>query len=78
MGREVQEGGAICIPMADSCWYLTESSKKAILLQLKKQLIKKTETSSEATRMQLEIIILSEVSLKEKDKCHTVSLTNGI
>ena len=41
MGREVQEGGAICIPMADSCWYLTESSKKAILLQLKKQLIKK-------------------------------------
>ena len=26
-GREVQEGGDICIPMADSCWGLTENSK---------------------------------------------------
>ena len=26
-GREVQEGGDICIPMADSCWYLTENNK---------------------------------------------------
>ena len=34
--------------------------------------------SSEATRMQLEVIILSEVSQKEKDTCHTVSLTCGI
>ena len=34
--------------------------------------------SPEATRMQLEIIVLSEVSQKEKDKCHTVSLTCGI
>ena len=25
--REVQEGGDICIPMADSCWGLTESNK---------------------------------------------------
>ena len=30
------EGGDICIPMADSCWYLTENNEKAILLQLKK------------------------------------------
>ena len=26
-GREAQEGRAICIPMADSCWYLTENNK---------------------------------------------------
>ena len=25
--REVQEGGNICIPMADSCWGLTENNK---------------------------------------------------
>ena len=24
-GREVQEGGEICIPTADSCWGLTEN-----------------------------------------------------
>ena len=26
-GRKVQEGGDICIPMADSCWCLTENNK---------------------------------------------------
>ena len=26
-GREVQKGGDICVPMADSCWDLTENSK---------------------------------------------------
>ena len=26
-GREVQEGGNICIPMADSCCYLAENNK---------------------------------------------------
>ena len=26
-GREVQKGGDICIPMADSGWSLTEKSK---------------------------------------------------
>ena len=31
-----------------------------------------------ATWMQLEIIILSEVSLKEKDKYHVISLICGI
>ena len=31
-----------------------------------------------ATQMQLEIIILSEVSRKEKDKYHMISLTPGI
>ena len=25
--REVGEGGDICIPMADSCWYLAENNK---------------------------------------------------
>ena len=25
--REVQKGGDICIPMADSCWDLTENNK---------------------------------------------------
>ena len=31
-----------------------------------------------ATGMDLEIIILSKVSQKEKDKCHMISLTCGI
>ena len=31
-----------------------------------------------ATWMQLEIIILSEISQKEKDKCHMISPTYGI
>ena len=26
-GREVQKGGDICIPTADSCWGLTENDK---------------------------------------------------
>ena len=26
-GKEVQKGGDICIPMADSCWGLTENNK---------------------------------------------------
>jgi len=26
-GREVQKGGDICIPMADSCFSLTENNK---------------------------------------------------
>ena len=36
-GREVQEGGDICIPMADSCWYTAETNTccKAIILRLK-------------------------------------------
>ena len=25
-GREVPEGGNICIPMADPCWYLAETN----------------------------------------------------
>ena len=29
-GREVQKGGDICIPMADSCWGLTENSKNSV------------------------------------------------
>ena len=41
-GREVQKGQNICIPMAESCWSLTENSvkqlsfSKAIILQFKK------------------------------------------
>ena len=26
-GKEIQGGGDICIPMADSCWCLTENNK---------------------------------------------------
>ena len=33
---------------------------------------------SAATQMDLEIIILSEVSPTEKDKCHMISLISGI
>ena len=37
--REVQKEGDICIPMADSCWGLTEKTTEfynTIILQLKK------------------------------------------
>ena len=34
-GREVQEGGNICIPMADSCCMTETKHCKAIILQLK-------------------------------------------
>ena len=48
---------------------------KGVLLSYKK----KNETTPFAvTWMQLEIIILSEVSQKEKDKYHMISLTCGI
>ena len=42
-GREVQEGGDICTPVADSCWGLTENTKfyKEIILQLKSIIFKK-------------------------------------
>ena len=36
-GRELQEEGDICIPMADSCWCLQKPTQfcKAIIIQLK-------------------------------------------
>ena len=40
--------------------------------------IKKNEMPFVATWMQLEIIILSEVRQKEKDKCHIISILCGI
>ena len=41
--------------------------------------IKKTKTMTfAATWMELEILILSEVNQKEKDKCHMISLICGI
>ena len=39
---------------------------------------KKNKTSFIATWVELEILILSEVSQKEKDKYHMISLTPGI
>ena len=38
----------------------------------------KKEGNNAATWMQLEIIILGEISQKEKDKYHIISLTCGI
>ena len=29
-GREVRKGGDICIPMADSCWGLTEKQQNSV------------------------------------------------
>ena len=41
--------------------------------------IKKNKTTPFAeTWMELETLILSEVNLKEKDKCHMISLISGI
>ena len=41
--REAQEGGAICIPMADSCWPMQRPTQycEAITLQLKINKLKK-------------------------------------
>ena len=41
-GRKVQKGGDICIPLAESCWGLTENNEicKAIILQLKSYYLK--------------------------------------
>ena len=25
-GRKVQEGGDMCVPVADSCWYMAETN----------------------------------------------------
>ena len=35
--EEVQAGGNVCIPMADSCWHMAEPTQhcKAIILPLK-------------------------------------------
>ena len=37
VGREVQEGEDVCVPLADSCWGSTENRKfcKAIIFQWK-------------------------------------------
>ena len=42
-GRKVQDGGAVCIPMADSCWCMAETNTicKAIILQLKNKIKKR-------------------------------------
>ena len=43
-GKEVQDGGDICIPMADSCGCLTKTQYcKAIILQLKINKLKRKE-----------------------------------
>ena len=47
-GSEFQEGGNICIPMADSCQFLALTTKfcKAIILQLKNKYIKKNSRNT--------------------------------
>ena len=50
-GREFQKGGDICIPLADSCWGVTENKKfcKAIILQqqqIKNKKVIKNRSSS--------------------------------
>ena len=49
-GREVQEGGDICIPMADSCCCMAETIQhcKAIILQLKINKLKKRNAGFQA------------------------------
>ena len=45
-GREVQKRGDICIPMADSCWGLTNKKKNSVKqLSFNKKLIKKNKFS---------------------------------
>ena len=44
-GREVQKGGDVCIPMADSCWGLTENNK---ILESKYPSIKKIKKKNKA------------------------------
>ena len=55
-GREVQMGGDMCIPMADSCWGLTENNQNFVkqLSINKNNLIKKIE-SNRIVKWRLEI-----------------------
>ena len=44
-GSEVQEGGDVCTPMGDSCWFWQKPTQycKAIILQLEVNTLKKKE-----------------------------------
>ena len=52
LGRKVQEGGDICISMADSCWYMEENNTtcKAIILKLKINKYTKTKTAGASSQ----------------------------
>ena len=41
-GKDIQEGGHICIPMADPCWYMAETERVLYYLSIKNKLIRKT------------------------------------
>ena len=76
-GREVQEGENICIPVADSCWGLTEnkilysnypSIKKKKLLQINKKKTKSFLMSKQLGRSQKKIYKMLIISLKSAQK----------
>ena len=48
--REIQEGGDICVPMADSSWYMADTTQycKAIVLQLKTSNLFKKECAEQS------------------------------
>ena len=69
-GREVQEGGDICIPMANSCWYMAETTQcyKAIIFQLKINKFIKWVVISSFLKLTIYIYMLTVT-----DKCSVVS-----
>ena len=58
-GKEIQEGGDVCIPMADSYWCLAETAQfcKAVILQLKNK-FKIVEKMKFKLKLSIEMAIL--------------------
>ena len=63
-GREVQKGEDICIPMAESCWGLTENNKilKSNYPSIKNQINKKSLISSKNTLTDILRVMFAQLS----------------
>ena len=69
---------AALLTMAETCPVVDDRIKKTHIYSGTALIKKKEILPFAAARMQLEMIILGEVSQKEKDKYHVISLTCGI
>ena len=61
-GREVQERGEMCIPLADSCWYMVETNT---VLQSNYPPIKNNKLKKSQTRYLLLASLLASYGLQQ-------------